>query len=82
MSSSVLEITQLSSGEIVLRRADGEGEPLATINFSAETAAFIGDGSLEVGRAMIGAGVQVVGEIYDLYEVDEHGVKSDSRSVH
>lgn len=79
--SSVLEITQLPSGEIVLRRADGEGEPLATIQFSAETTAFLGDSSLEVGKAMIGAGVQVVGEMYDLYEVDENGESSGSARV-
>jgi len=80
--SSVLEIAQLPSGEIVLRRADGEGEPLATIQFSAETAVFLGDSSLEVGKAMIGTGVQMVGEMYDLYEVDENGESHSSRVVH
>ena len=80
--SSVLEITRLPSGEIVLRRADGEGAPLATIQFSEETTAFLGDSSLDIGKAMIGAGVQMVGEMYDLYEVDDNGEAHSSRVVH
>ena len=80
--SSVLEITQLPTGEIVLRREDGEGEPLATIQFSAETIEFLGDSTLEVGKAMIGAGMQMVGEMHELYEVDENGNTQSSRVVH
>ena len=62
--SSVLEIVELSSGEIVLRRADGVGEPLVKIKFSDEVRVLLNEHSLDIGKAMVGAGVQAVGEVY------------------
>ena len=62
--SSLLEIVELSSGEIVLRRADGVGEPLVKIKFSDEVRVLLSEYSLEIGKAMVGAGVQAVGEVY------------------
>ena len=62
--SSLLEIVELSSGEIVLRRADGLGEPLVTIKYSDEVRVLLSEFSLDVGKAMVGAGVQAVGEVY------------------
>ena len=56
--SSLLEIVELVNGEIVLQRADGEGEPLLRINFSDEAKAFIGEGQIEVVKAMIQAGIE------------------------
>lgn len=62
--SSLLEIVELSSGEIVLRRADGAGEPLVKIKFSDEVRVLLCEHSLDIGKAMVGAGVQAVGEVY------------------
>lgn len=62
--SSLLEIVELSSGEIVLRRADGVGEPLVKIRFSDEVRVLLAEYSLDIGKAMVGAGVQAVGEVY------------------
>lgn len=62
--SSLLEIVELSSGEIVLRRIDGVGEPLVKIKFSDEVRVLLSEFSLEIGKAMVGAGVQAVGEVY------------------
>lgn len=56
--SSLLEIIELMNGEIVLQRADGEGEPLLSINFSDEAKAFIGDAQIDVVKAMIQAGIE------------------------
>ncbi|CBL44869.1 Hypothetical protein HDN1F_12860 [gamma proteobacterium HdN1] len=64
MASSRLEIIELPSGEIVLRRTDGEGEPFVRIQFSNEAKVLLGDASLDLGKAMIGAGVQIVGHMY------------------
>jgi hypothetical protein len=61
---SRLEIVELPSGDIVLRRTDGEGEPFVRIQFSTEARDLLGDASLDLGRAMIGAGVQIVGHMY------------------
>lgn len=62
--SSLLEIVELSSGEIVLRRADGIGEPLVKIKFSDEVRVLLSEHSLNIGKAMVSAGVQAVGEVY------------------
>ncbi len=64
MASSRLEIVELPSGEIVLRRTDGEGEPFVRIQFSSEAKTLLGQASLDLGKAMIGAGVQIVGHMY------------------
>ena len=65
MSSSVLEIVELSTGEIVLRKIDDDSEPLVKIQFSEEAKLFLGDTKAGIGRAMLGAGVQLVSRIYD-----------------
>ena len=70
--SSLLEIVELPCGEIVLRRADGVGSPLVTIRFSPEVRVLLSEFSLDVGKAMVGAGVQAVGEVYgQVLEADE-----------
>ncbi len=84
MSSSFLEIVELDTGEVVLRRADGEGAPLVRIEFSEESKVFLNHQMMEVGKAMMGAGLSVVGEMYDLYEMDESGMSKDAgdRLIH
>lgn len=53
--STVLEITQLESGDIVLREADDSGEPLLRIAFSNEVRDMLGDELIGVAEAMIDA---------------------------
>jgi hypothetical protein len=67
--SSVLEIIELSNGDIVLKRAEQEDEALVTIRFSDEAKAFIDDASIDVAKAMIQAGIEAAAEI-----ADERGV--------
>ncbi|MBB3168521.1 hypothetical protein [Simiduia aestuariiviva] len=63
MSSELYEIIELSSGEIALRRASEEGEPLVTIRFSEESMHFLQDAKYEVAKAMIEAGMEAAGEL-------------------
>ena len=66
MPSPFLEIIQLANGEIVLQRADEEGEPLVNIRFSKESRDYIGDAELDIAKAMIQAGIEAaayIGEI-------------------
>lgn len=65
MTSSLFEILELSSGEIVLKRSGDEGshEPLVTLKFSAESIAFLGAGRFEVAKAMIEAGMEAASEL-------------------
>ena len=53
--STVLEITQLENGDIVLREADDRGEPLLRIAFSNEVRDMLGDELIAVAEAMIDA---------------------------
>lgn len=53
--TAILEIVELSDGEIVLRSAEneGEGEPLMRIRFSEEAAELLRQSRFEVAREMI-----------------------------
>ena len=49
--------------------------------FSEETKVFLNNQMIEVGKAMMGAGLSMVGEMYDLYETEE-GKDLGDRIVH
>lgn len=78
--SSLLEIVELESGEIVLRRADGVGSPLVEIKFSEEVRVLLSEYSLDIGKAMVSAGVQAVGEVYG-HVLEAHEDRGDSSSM-
>jgi hypothetical protein len=65
VSSSVLEILELANGEVILKQADQEGEPLVSIVFSEDSRGLIGDACLEVAKAMIKAGIEEAAAIAD-----------------
>lgn len=61
MAVEVLEIVELEGGEVALRRVDDQGaEPVISIRFSPETLQQCESGRIEIARAMIAAGVQVI----------------------
>ncbi len=82
--SSFLEIVELVNGDIVLQRADGEGEPLMTIRFSDESKGYMPNGRLEVARAMIHAGIETASEMqFVKSELEEEDLDADaSRILH
>nr|WP_283101574.1 hypothetical protein [Halomonas populi] len=51
--TAILEIVELSDGEIVLRAADGDGEPLVRIHISDEAAQLLRNSRFEVAQEMI-----------------------------
>ena len=72
MSSSFLEIVELSDGEIELQQADDpDSEPLVTIRFSDESRAYMMDACIDVAKVMIQAGIQAAVQISDQYDVDD-----------
>ncbi len=77
--STLYEIVELENGDIVLRRADGVGEPLVEIRFSKESRAWMQQGQLMVARAMIEAGLEAFAEIEDddeaIFEQDGVGFR-------
>ena len=76
MSSSLLEVVELPSGDVVLRRVDDDSAALVKIQFSEEAKVFLGDAKAGVGRAMIGTGVQLVSRIYDQEALEERELQT------
>jgi hypothetical protein len=65
--AAFLEIVETEDGDMVLRRSDsspGSAEPLVAIHFSPEARAMLGDHLGEIARSMIGAGVQMTGQLF------------------
>ncbi len=63
MESTLLEIVELSNGDVVLQRADGVGEPLINIRFSEISKDYMPAMRLEIAKVMIQAGIQAFSEI-------------------
>lgn len=63
LTSSFLEIIELPNGDIVLKRADSDDEPLVNIHFSDESKHYMPDSKLEIARVMIQAGIEAAAEI-------------------
>ena len=84
MSSSVLEIVELPDGDIVLRRADDDSEPLLNIRFSDEADTNMPEIRLEVAKAMIQAGIQAYAELTEqvAYEEAEADMMPAEHVVH
>lgn len=86
MDTVLFEIVELANGDIALQRADDEGEPLVTIHFSEESTFHLQDTKVDVARAMVQAGLELVSELSesasdDDSEQDDARVDSDSGSV-
>ncbi|UTF60943.1 hypothetical protein [Gilvimarinus sp. DA14] len=65
MSASLYEIVELANGDVVLQRADEEGEPLLCIKFSTESLSFMREGKFDIAKAMIEAGMEAAGDLAD-----------------
>ncbi|MDP0561979.1 MAG: hypothetical protein QS721_06495 [Candidatus Endonucleobacter sp. (ex Gigantidas childressi)] len=61
MVASFLEMVELPSGEIVLRRSgNGDDEPLLTLNFSEEAKMFLQGCHLNIAKLMFDVGIDEV----------------------
>lgn len=70
--SSMLEIVELTNGDIVLQRADDhDDEALVTIRFSEASDSYMPYMRLEVAKAMIQAGIQAFSELSEQASVEE-----------
>jgi hypothetical protein len=70
VSTSILEIVEMSEGEIVLQNAEDDSSPLVTIRFSDETRLYLMGNGLEVARAMIQAGIQAAADLAERGEIE------------
>ena len=77
MSSSLYEIVELDNGEIALQRAgEDDAEPLVSIRFSDESLYYLNSARLLVAKAMIEAGLEVLGDLSE-DTVGEEGFEPD-----
>ncbi len=76
--NTILEITQLNNGDIVLREAEDEGEPLLCIRFSDEVRDMLGDDLVSVAEAMIDAATEFLDEDY----IPEPEIPSPAPTIH
>ncbi len=63
MPTSYLEIVQLENGDFALQRSGEDEHSLVTISFSEEAKAFLKEHTTTVARTMIGAGIEMVGDL-------------------
>ncbi len=71
MPTSFLEIVEMPDGRIILRRAE-DGEVLVILDFSADARVFMQGHHVEVAKAMLNVGVQMVGRLVEgEFEQDE-----------
>ena len=82
MRASLLEIVDRGNGEIVVRRANDDSEPLVTIQFSDEARAYMMDNGLEVAKAMIQAGMQAAAVISERGDVEVVSEQDTQRILH
>ncbi len=67
MAEAVLEIVELDSGEVVLRRTDssaGSSEPFVSIKFSQEAKELVSGQTGHLARFMISVGLQMVAKMH------------------
>ncbi len=69
--TEIYEIIETSEGEYSLRREDTNETPLVTISFSSEAQKFLNDGTGEIAKTMIEAGIRQVKAMM------EQGMESD-----
>lgn len=76
----------MPNGDIALQRAEGAAEPLVIIQFSKETKVHLMDGTVEVARAMLQAGIQAAAQLAENGELEAepevHPDGSSGRVVH
>jgi hypothetical protein len=82
VAAALLEIFDRGDGEIVVKRADDDSEPLVTIRFSDEARAYMMDSGLEVAKVMIQAGIQAAAVISERGELEATSPQETHRVVH
>ena len=80
MTGSFLEIIELPSGEIVLRRSDEEdAEPLIKMTFSKEVLEYLQGDHFDVAKAMIDA---CINEVERKSDMESEDYIPDDRVLH
>jgi len=62
-SEQIIELVQLSNGDVALRDSENPEQPLVTIKFSDAVENLLPADKLSIGKAMVEAGIERFGEI-------------------
>ena len=78
-SEQIIELVQLPNGDVVLRDSENPDQSLVTIKFSDHVESLLPADKLNIGKAMIEAGIERFGEIQykrmeDAQEASEAGL--------
>ncbi|MFA5630769.1 MAG: hypothetical protein WC997_04580 [Porticoccaceae bacterium] len=84
MSTAFYEIVLLPDGDFALQRADENEEPLIRIHFSEEAMTMLQDASMDVAKAMIDAGIDMVEQLGEemLDDDEEESVAVAAQILH
>lgn len=63
MSDMFLEIIELDDGQIALRRADSDDEPIMRISFSEDVRQQLDDECIDVAKVMLTAGIHMISDL-------------------
>ena len=63
MTTTLYEIVMLPDGDFALQRADEQEEPLIRIHFSEEARTMLQSAGMDVAKAMIDAGIDMVEQL-------------------
>ncbi|WP_428033992.1 hypothetical protein [Amphritea sp.] len=63
MSDMFLEIIELDDGQIALRRADSEDEPIMRISFSESVREQLEEECIDVAKVMLTAGIHMISDL-------------------
>ncbi|WP_432473884.1 hypothetical protein [Amphritea sp. HPY] len=77
MPDMFLEIVELDDGEIALRKADSDDEPIMRVNFSDHILEQLHEQHIDVAKVMLTAGIHMIS---DINQKSEEGQASDGSS--
>ena len=80
MSTTLYEIVMLPDGDFALQRADEQDEPLIRISFSEEARVMLQTAGMDVARAMIDAGIDMVEQLGEELPGDDEPL--ENRVIH
>nr|WP_320135130.1 hypothetical protein [uncultured Amphritea sp.] len=63
MSDMFLEIIELDDGQIALRRADSNDEPIMRISFSNDVREQLDEECIDVAKVMLTAGIHMISDL-------------------
>ncbi|GGK82941.1 hypothetical protein [Amphritea balenae] len=86
MSDMFLEIIELDDGQIALRRADSDDEPIMKISFSDDVREQMDGDCIDIAKVMLTAGIHMISDLNvkaaSEIETNEEPAEEAPRTIH